>query len=370
MGDDDMKKRNICILYGGKSREHEVSCRSAAAVCSNIDASLFSVQAIGIAHDGRWYLQPQELLSGQLPQSLPIEERKDNLVSAVPGEGLVAKQEDLPIDFVFPVLHGSFGEDGTVQGLLELADLPYAGSNVLGSALGMDKEKIKTIWQQEGLPVVPFLALGKKEFFGDGEGSTIYRQAIQQLGSPLFVKPVASGSSVGVSKVSTENDFFAALEKAFRIDTRVMVEPALQAREIECSVVGNHSPTAYPPGEIISRHEFYDYQAKYIDDEGARLVVPADISSEQQAEIQDIAVKAFVTGGIHGYARVDFFIEKTSNRIYLNEINTIPGFTSISMFPIMCRSSGVSFKELITTIIEFGMEQYNETRALNYQYEE
>ena len=368
--------KKICFLYGGKSREHEVSLRSAASVVSSVDRNAFDPVCIAINHHGCWYLQ-DDYQDGAIPRALPLIEEEKRLVTAVPGRGLYTKEGKIEVDFVFPVLHGSFGEDGTVQGLLELVDLPYAGADTLGSALGMNKEKMKRVWMQHNLPVVPFTIITKEAFIQntftreDGEASQtieqLYKSIQGDFGETVFVKPVSLGSSVGVSKVESIEGFIESLEAVFTMDTTAMIEPAMNAREIECSVVGNARPHSFPPGEIIPSHDFYSYDAKYIDEDGAALIIPADLSEEKEAEIRDTAERAFLAGGVAGYARVDFFLERESERVFLNEINTIPGFTNISMFPKMCEAAGMPFTGLITTIIEHGLDRYERRKELSFQ---
>jgi D-alanine-D-alanine ligase len=360
-------KKKICFLYGGKSREHEVSLRSAASVISRIDRTKFDPICVAINQHGCWYLQ-DVYEGGTVPGgTVPLAEDAKRVVSAIPGRGLFSKEGKIDVDFVFPILHGSFGEDGTVQGLLELLDLPFAGADTLGSALGMNKEKMKRVWTEHGLPVVPFEII-TKDAFSQNELEKVFSSIKVRFGDKVFVKPVSLGSSVGVSKVESIEGFIESLETVFTMDMAAMVEPAMNAREIECSVVGNVRPKSYPPGEIIPSHEFYSYDAKYIDEDGAALIIPAKFSSEKEAEIREIAVNAFLAGGITGYARVDFFVERKSERVFLNEINTIPGFTNISMFPKMCEAAGMSFTELITEIIELGYERYEKRKGLSFQY--
>lgn len=335
----------------------------------HIDDSLFDPIPIGIAHDGTWYVQQKEDVQKRMHTGqLIVEEDSSTIVSVVPGRGFFCGGKRLDIDIVFPVLHGSFGEDGTLQGLLELSGIPYAGADTLGSALGMDKHYMKLVWREEGLPVVPFDIIGKRQHGNSDHSSMLYDSLIDRFGSPLFIKPVSLGSSVAVSKVGTREQFRSALEEVFSVDRKAMVEPALNAREIECSVVGNYTPQAYGPGEVTPSHEFYSYDAKYIDNKGAALSVPADIGEDAKEEIRSLAVKAFIKGGVLGFARVDFFMEKKTGKIYINEINTIPGFTKISMFPRMCEHYGLPYTTLISRIIELGLELAEEKQQLRYKY--
>jgi len=350
----------IGLLFGGKSGEHEVSCRSAASVARNLAPDRYHVLLIGIDPEGVWHFQQQGRFVTE-----PYGERLEILpaprpVSVVPGKGLQVGDTPLKADVVFPVLHGSFGEDGTVQGLLELAELPYVASGVLGSSLSMDKEKTKQVWREAGLPVVDFLVL--RDHSPDSLDRIRGRFEL-----PLFVKPVCAGSSVGISRAGSMAELSAAVDMAFRHDTKVMVEPAVDAREIECAVLGNDRPEAFPPGEIIPAHDFYSYEAKYVDPEGARLVVPAELPQAVADRVRSLAVQAFLQAEASGMARVDFFLERGSGKLYLNEINTIPGFTDISMYPRMCQAAGIPYPKLLDRLIELGRERFERRRALRFR---
>jgi D-alanine-D-alanine ligase len=282
----------------------------------------------------------------------------------------MADGKKLDIDFIFPILHGTFGEDGTIQGLLELADIPYAGSGVMGSSVGMDKEIIKKIWKAAGLDTVPFLSVNSEE--SGKTGNYLERalaEAEKMFGYPLFIKPARGGSSVGISRVENRADSLEAVKKAFRFDNRVLIEPAVDAREIECSVIGNLDAEAFVPGEIAPTHEFYDYEAKYIDENGALLIIPANISEEMIARVQKTAVEAYKAAGIEGMARVDFFIDRKSGRLLLNEVNTIPGFTSISMFAKMCEAGGLPYPELLDRLIVLGTQRLETRKGLVFSAE-
>lgn len=359
------ERQRVALLYGGKSGEHEVSLRSACSVYRHIDAERFETSLIGISKTGRWYLQPE--FREAAPGILAIDEEDENLVSARPGEGLFRSERKIELDLVFPVLHGSFGEDGTVQGLLELVDLPYVGAGVLGSSLSMDKGRAKELWMRRGLPVVPYTELNKSDYRqGSRRATDILNKIKTEYGLPLFVKPLRAGSSVGVSRVDRWEELASALEEAFRYDTALLIEPGIEGREVECSVVGNHAPISFPPGEILPTHSFYDYEAKYVDPDGAILQLPADISAAEAEEVQRIAVEAYRAVDAEGMARIDFFLERSSGRILLNEINTIPGFTSISMFPRMCEQGGLEYTALISRMLELGGERYRERRECLY----
>jgi D-alanine-D-alanine ligase len=354
---------DICILYGGRSGEHEVSLRSAASVANNLDRSRYSVKAIGIDKEGRWHLQERlECMSipGQgdklciEPSLVPI--------SIVPSKGIHAGSDRLDIDCVFPVLHGSFGEDGTVQGLLEIADVPYIGAGVLGSAASMDKETAKRIWRDSGLPIVDFSVVHRTSTAAER------RAAADCVGWPIFVKPCSAGSSLGTSRAGNEGELDAALKDALQFDTRVLLERFVDAREIECSVIGNGAPRAFMPGEIVPTggHAYYDYDAKYTDPAGAELVTTARLDAVVRNDVMRIAVAAYEAVHCNGMARVDFFLERGSGALFLNEINTIPGFTSISMFSRMCAASGLCYSDLLNSLVDLALERHAERRSIRY----
>jgi D-alanine-D-alanine ligase len=354
-----MGQRTVCILFGGRSGEHEVSCRSAASVSRNLDPKKYRQVLIGIDRAGRWHLQRElRFERADYGERLEVVQGSET-VAVIPGQGLGTPSGTLEVDVVFPVLHGTFGEDGTVQGLLEMADLPYVGAGVLGSSLAMDKQKTKEIWKQIGLPVVEFFVVRD-----DSAESTA--AVLKRLQLPVFVKPVTAGSSVGVSKVRRREELQPAIAEALCYDEKVMVEPAVEGREIECAVLGNERAEAFAPGEILPAHEFYSYEAKYIDPEGAELRLPADLPEAVSRKIRELAVAAFQAVECSGMARVDFFLERGSNRILLNEINTIPGFTNISMYPKMCEASGVPYPELLDRLIQLAFERHERRRTLRY----
>ncbi len=360
---------NIVILYGGKTGEHEVSLRSAASVVRHTKRA-HALSLVGIDHDGRWYLQPAQVLADALAGDAPLSIVADpaSLVSLVPGTGLALAATGKPIaaDVVFPVLHGSFGEDGTVQGAFEIAGLPYVGCDVLGSAVGMDKEISKRLWERAGLPVVPFLPIRASELERDGPDKFRVR-AEAAFDYPMFVKPTCAGSSVGASKVTDAAGFEQAVREALAWDTRAMVEPFVHAREIEVSVVGNDAIASFPPSEIVPKHEFYDYDAKYLDPDGAALIIPADIPEATAAKVRKIAESAYAVAGLNGMARVDFFLDKLTGEVYLNEANTIPGFTSISMFPKMCEAGGLPYPELLERLYALALERSNRKAGIRYE---
>ncbi len=361
---DNGGKTTICILYGGKSGEHEISLRSAASIVKNLKEEFYETILVGIDREGRWHLQEKaSIVKIENQGESLLLEKTGKKVSIVPGEGLFCEGESISVDVVFPILHGSYGEDGTIQGLLEIADIPYIGSGVLGSSLSMDKEKAKKVWRQEGLPVVDFGTI--RRHLNEGEAEEI----AGKLGFPLFAKPARTGSSLGITKVEDTSGLEDALKEAFIYDSKVILERAITGREIECSVIGNREPVSFPPGEIIPKHSFYDYSAKYTDPEGAQLVIPARISEELSREIQGIAREAYRAVEAEGFSRVDFFVEDKTGKIYINEINTIPGFTSISMFPKLCQAGGMPYPEILDRLIALALEKYREKQEVKYRYQ-
>lgn len=362
-----MTKQPLVLLYGGRSGEHEVSLRSASYVYANIDQKKYDISLIGISKEGEWFLQKE----GTVPVEgvMPMEKDTSQRVSLIPGGGLSGPAGLPARPLVFPVLHGSFGEDGTLQGALETAGLAYVGADVLGCSLSMDKEMIKKVWQQEGLPVVPFKSLLKSRWKDPSFSLEAFVcEELESFGLPLFVKPANTGSSLGVSRVDSLAGLEPALGKAFLYDRKVLIEPCVVAREIECSVIGNNPVQSFPVGEVAASHEFYDYEAKYVDPDGAQLLIPAPLEPEIMDSIRRIAEKAFVTAGVTGFARVDFFFEPKTNKIMLNELNAIPGFTKISMFPMMCVDGGLASTELIEKLIQLGMERHREKENLSFTY--
>ena len=351
----------IAILYGGRSGEHEVSRTSAASVLNALSPE-HEPLLIGIDRDGSWYRQD---VPEPVPAVLPLTAEDSGRIHVSPGEGLVgADGRRMDIDAALPILHGSYGEDGTMQGLLEIARIPYAGSGVIGSAVGMDKETAKRLWMAEGLPVVPWRTLRAGRLTAD---AALARDMFEELGKPVFVKPANAGSSVGVSRAEDAESFIRALETAWKHDRKVLVETAVAGREIECSVMGYGMPRSFPPGEIIPAggHSFYDYDAKYIDPDGALLKVPADLTDELAARIRKTAEAAFLSVQAGGLARVDFLLEKGTGRLFINEINTIPGMTHISLFPRMAAAGGLDFTAMLEVLIQGALEEfaYRESRS-------
>ena len=346
------KRTRVVVLYGGRSAEHDVSCVTAVHVLKALDPDRYDVVPIGISQDGRWLLDEATLaaLKGgarELPGALEAAGREVSPFSQV----VEAAEADAPV-VVLPLLHGPFGEDGTVQGLLEMAGVPYVGAGVLGSALGMDKAKAKEVLGARGLPQPRWLGVHEDE-----AGPALRERVHRDLGWPVFVKPANLGSSVGVSKAGDDEALERALDLAFSYDEWVVVEEAVTGREIEVAVLGNRDPEASVPGEIVPSHEFYDYEDKYLID-GARLVVPAPLSSEATAEVRGLAIDVFSAMRAEGMARVDFFFEEAGRGFLVNEINTIPGFTPISMYPKLWEASGLPYPKLVDRLIELAVERH------------
>ncbi len=364
------RKLRVAVLFGGRSGEHEVSVRSAASVLQAMDRERFEPVPVGITRAGRWLLSPGGdaaplLAAGRVEEGAgrPVAlvggtaSGAPAILIPIEGDGAGAAGGPEPVDAVFPVLHGPNGEDGTVQGLLELADVPYVGSGVLASAVGMDKGIMKDVFRQHGLPSTDYLVLTRREW--EAEPERVTREIEAGLGYPCFVKPANLGSSVGISKVRGPGELAPAMDLAARHDRRLVVEKGVDAREIECSVLGNDDPAASVPGEIVPCNEFYDYQAKYVDDR-SKLLIPAPIPPETARQVRELAVRAFRAIDAAGLARVDFFLERRTGRVLVNEINTMPGFTSISMYPKLWEASGLPYTSLITRLIELAVERWKE----------
>ncbi len=364
------KKIRVGILFGGKSGEHEVSLQSAKNVFEAIDKQKYDVVLIGIDKKGRWSLldTSQFLLDADDPKKIRLSDSTDQ-VNLVPGNSSKllfnpsGSRSAGPIDVVFPVLHGPFGEDGTVQGLLKLANLPFVGAGVLGSAVGMDKDVMKRLLRDAKIPIARFI-LG----YFQSQDELSFASISDQLGLPFFVKPANYGSSIGINKVHDAGQFERALKEAFEFDHKIIIEENIDGREIECAVLGNEDPMASVPGEIIPHHEFYSYEAKYIDENGAYLKIPAELPSETVRRIQALAVQTFRALCCEGMARVDFFL-KEYGEIIVNEINTIPGFTKISMYPMLWEASGMPYAELIDRLIQLAIQRFEKESRLKTSYE-
>ena len=393
-----MEKLRVGVLFGGRSGEHEVSLLSAASVLNAIDKDKYDVVPIGITKDGRWLtaehaenlltgklvLEPRHLRAGdpKITQPAAVLARGEAVV--VPPEpvqrqsGLVPFQTDatplrrasdraINVDVIFPVLHGTFGEDGTIQGLLELADIPYVGAGVLGSAAGMDKDVMKSLFRAAGLPIVKHVTILRRDWEKDPKR---VEKQVAKLTYPVFVKPANLGSSVGISKAHNKKELPPAIEEAAKFDRKIVIEQGVggsddKAREIECSVLGNDEPQASLPGEIVPIKEFYDYDAKYLD-EGSQLIIPAKLTKAETQKVQELAIKAFKAVDCSGLARVDFLMDPQTRKIYLNEINTMPGFTAISMYPKLWAASGVEYSELIDRLIQLGIERHEDKKKNQY----
>jgi D-alanine-D-alanine ligase len=393
-----MEKLRVGILFGGRSGEHEVSLLSAASVLNAIDRDKYEVVPIGITKDGRWLtaehaenlltgkltLEPRNLRAGdpEITQPAAVLARGEAVV--VPPEpvhrqsGLVPFQTDsallrrasdraINVDVIFPVLHGTFGEDGTIQGLLELADIPYVGAGVLGSAAGMDKDIMKSLFIAAKIPIVKHVTVLRSAWEKDPKK---VERAVARLKYPVFVKPANLGSSVGISKAHNRKELGPAIEEAAKFDRKIVIEQGVggnkqKAREIECSVLGNDDAVASVPGEIVPIKEFYDYNAKYLD-EGSKLIIPAKLTKAQTKKVQELAVKAFKAVDCSGLARVDFLMDPKTGKIFLNEINTMPGFTAISMYPKLWAASGLEYADLIDRLIQLGIERHEDKKKNQY----
>jgi D-alanine-D-alanine ligase len=345
-----MARTRLAILYGGRSAEHQISVVSARSVMEALDPDRFEVVPIAITRQGRWLLPertPLELTArdGALPE-----------VEAAGAELAVRPQEGVRgVDVVFPILHGPFGEDGTVQGLLDLADLPYVGSGVLASALAMDKAMAKVVLAQAGLPQAPYLVVAGRDWRADPE--RVAAEVAERLTYPVFTKPARLGSSIGISKVKTPDGLAAGLADAFAHDTKAVVEQGIVARELECGVLGNDTPEASVVGEVIPGHEFYDFEAKYLD-ESLKLEIPAQVPEAVAAEVRELSRRAFLALGCEGLARVDFFYEEATGGVLVNEVNTIPGFTPKSMFPLLWAASGLAYPDLVARLVDLATERH------------
>jgi D-alanine-D-alanine ligase len=364
-----VKKRiRVGVLFGGRSGEHEVSLTSAASVIKALDRDKYEVVHIGITREGRWFMGRGAL---RTPAEVFVR-GKSVLPSADPSGPRFFARHARPganrvpaVDVIFPVLHGTFGEDGTLQGLLELAGIPYVGAGVLGSSAGMDKDVMKRLFRDAGLPVVDWLMVQRSEW--KQNPARLRKQIETRLAYPLFVKPANLGSSVGISKVHNRRELAAAIDLAAGYDRKVIVENGLDAREIECSVLGNDSPQASVPGEIVPLNEFYDYEAKYVK-EGSELVIPAKLNRAETGNVKDLALRAFRAVDCTGMARVDFLLDRPSGKLFVNELNTIPGFTPISMYPKLWEASGLPYPALLDRLIQLAFERHREKEQTRYDY--
>jgi D-alanine-D-alanine ligase len=392
-----MDKTRVGILFGGRSGEHEVSLLSAASVMKAIDKQKYEVVPIGITKDGHWLTatdaerllkgetapNPQHLRAGDPAETVGaamLQNGEAVLVPPVPGgehtsllpfqttvEGRRAADRPIVVDVIFPVLHGTFGEDGTIQGLLELADIAYVGAGVLGSSAGMDKDVMKALFKYAGLPIVKHVTILRREW--ERDAAAVEKRVEAALSYPMFVKPANLGSSVGISKAHDHSELGPAIREAALFDRKIVIEEGVgrekKARELECAVLGNDDAQASVVGEVVPIKEFYDYAAKYLD-EGSELIIPAKLSGGQEKSVREMAVKAFKAVDCAGLARVDFLMDPVSNEIFVNEINTLPGFTSISMYPKLWGATGVGNSELIDKLIQLALERYREKKQNRY----
>ncbi|GAA0604195.1 D-alanine--D-alanine ligase [Virgibacillus siamensis] len=360
-----MEKKRVGIIFGGKSAEHEVSLQSAKNIVDAIDKDKYDVVLLGIDKQGKWHINDESsyLINAENPKLISLNKSNDT-VAVVPGQdhNQLIHSEDAgmldQLDVVFPIVHGTLGEDGSLQGMMRLANLPFVGSSVTGSAVCMDKDIAKRLLRDAGVNVA------KGRAFTSFNRNKIDFDLLQdELGVPMFIKPANQGSSVGVSKVSERAAFEQAVDEAFQYDRKIVIEETLAGREIECSVLGNEDPAASVPGEILPQTEFYSYESKYIDESGAKLEIPADLPEETVANIQEAAINAFQALECEGLARVDFFL-KENGEVYVNEVNTLPGFTKISMYPKLWEVSGIPYPELINRLIELAIDRHQKGSLL------
>lgn len=364
----NMKKNTVGVMFGGRSAEHEVSLVSAYNVISSMSKEKYEIIPIGVGKDGScvyfnrtgYILDPQDVKNVRLADwGIPIYFKfgKDSRIFSV-GEKYFSKK----LDVVFPVLHGTFGEDGTIQGLFSLADTPFVGPGVAGSAIGIDKDITKRLWRDAGLPIADFLVFRKCEL-----EAIRYRSVVEKLGLPFFVKPACAGSSVGVHKISTASQFQSALQDAFSYSDKVLIESMVEGKEIECSVLGNESPVVSLPGAVVPTHDFYSYDAKYVDEHGAFFEIPAVLPKKVVKNIQKVALDAYKVLGLEGMARVDGFLTP-KGKFILNEVNTIPGFTNISMYPKLWEVSGLPFPKLVDRLIDLAIARHGRERLIKTEY--
>jgi D-alanine-D-alanine ligase len=370
-----VKKIRVGLIFGGRSGEHEVSFCSASSIIKAINKDKYTVVPIGITKEGRW-ISPQD--SELALQSGKIEGKNTVILLSDPSGNALIRTDNTQrleksstlerVDVIFPILHGPYGEDGTIQGFLELANIPYVGSGVAASAISMDKDFMKTIFQQRGLPILKWITIKRKEWQKDKE--KILSLIKNGFEYPLFIKPTNLGSSVGITKVHQEEELEGAIDLASSYDRKILIEEGLEeAREIECGVLGNDEPRTSVVGEVRPAGEFYDYDSKYLD-EGTQLIIPADLPDGVSQEVQEIALHAFKAVDAAGMARVDFFVSKKENKIYLSEINNIPGFTYVSMYPRLWEASGIPYSELIDRLIQLALERHQDKNQNKISYDE
>ena len=364
------EKIRVAIIFGGKSAEHEISIISAKNVIDAIDKDKYETIPIGIDKDGSWYLNEQSkfILESSNPKLAKIN-KADDKVALVPANNsnelisISSNKNNGKIDAAFPLLHGTYGEDGSIQGLLRMANIPYVGADVLGSAVGMDKDVLKRLLREAKIPTPKFEVFDKSNI-----KNTSFDALSEKIGSPMFIKPANLGSSVGISKVNNEKEFKEAIDIAFEYDKKIICEEAIKGREIECAVLGNENPAASIPGEIIVKSEFYSYETKYLNGDAASLEIPAKLPEDIIKKIQEYAIKTFKVLCCEGMARADFFL-RNDTEIFVNEINTIPGFTKISMYPKLWEASGIPYTELIDRLIQLAIERFNKEQKLKTSFE-
>ena len=366
-------KSPVILIYGGESSEHEISCRSAAFLVNNIDPSKFFLLAIGISKSGEWFVQNVDTLRAVDSETLPIDKanplRQSTGSIFTPGGALLdyveaeCGQGYEPSDIcVFPITHGTHGEDGHLQGYLELSGFSFVGPDTLGSAIGMDKHVAKLLVADAGISIVPYTVIRKSDWQKNPD--TFLKQTRKALQGELFVKPAALGSSVGITKVTEDNGLKGALDLAFEFDEKVLVEQAMSIREIECAALGGYDPEISRAGEVNATGVFYSYEAKYLDDDGAIIKVPADLSESKEDEVRDLSLQVFKALNLYGFSRIDWFLEKETGKFYFNEVNTLPGMTSISQYPQLWKQSGLEASDLLTKLINTGIERGAMRRSL------
>ncbi|MBW2390471.1 MAG: D-alanine--D-alanine ligase [Deltaproteobacteria bacterium] len=372
-----MSRLRVGLLFGGRSVEHQVSITSATSILAALDSKRYDITLIGVDPDGRWHSAPSDVepaaLLGSGASAIPARGAQEVLLPATPGGATLVSADGVDsgrpasLDVIFPIIHGRGGEDGALQGLLELANIAYVGSGVLSSALQMDKDVAKRLLAAAELPVVPWVTLRGDDLLPERIPDSA-RRGLEQLGLPLYVKPANSGSSVGIRRAEDLDSLMAAIEYARRYDTKVLLEQAVDAREIEVAVMGNDSPQASLPGEIRPKSSFYDYEAKYLD-ESTELIIPAELSQKQTDEIRELAVRAFRTLDASGLARVDFLMRRDDDALFINELNSLPGFTEVSMFPRLWEATGLSYTELLDRLIELALERHEQNSALETRFD-
>ncbi len=366
-----MRKLRVAVVFGGRSAEHEVSLQSARNVIESLNRDRYEPVLIGIDKEGRWFLNENsmQLLDAGDPKLIRLSGNNNNEIALIPnGAGsnlinLASNSSIGKVDVIFPVLHGPYGEDGTVQGLAKLADLPCVGAGILGSSVGMDKDVMKRLLRDANIPIGRFVTIT-----GSNRNMYTYNDLSQEFGQILFVKPANLGSSVGISKVRNEKEYLKAIDLAFEYDLKVVVEEEIRGREIECAILGNEDPIASIPGEVIPHTDFYSYEAKYIDEKGAGLDIPAKLPAHLVKKVQDVAIATFKVLECLGLARVDVFLTD-DEKVIVNEINTIPGFTRISMYPKLWEVSGIPYTELVDRLIRFAMDDFNKRKRLKVSVE-